>query len=126
MSSTEIKYIECRDCDGTGEIDPTDHLDLNSIEAVTKELASVVTGDPAYGLRSANRAERIHHLARAGFLASRAVWLEALAQHSEDVAERFVQATEDLDLIKDLPYDMPWSDARKILAERKAQNTTTT
>jgi hypothetical protein len=84
--TTSLDTIECKHCDGTGEIDPIGHLDLDSIEAIRAELVYIAT-KAEHGITSGNRIDRMQTLGRIGFLASRLVWLEAndfLRQPSTD------------------------------------------
>jgi len=120
ITTEDVKYVDCKHCDGTGTVDPTETLDLGDLEAVRKELVSIATAEGNYSIRGADRSNRVHYLARISFLASRAIWLESIAQHREDQQERFSHSAEDLTLIKDLPGTTPWNEARKILAQRKA------
>lgn len=75
---TEIKWVTCRSCEGLGEVDPDDKLDVDDLAALRKELTDTVTMDSeATGLSSARRGERIRTAARIAWLASRIGWLEA-------------------------------------------------
>lgn len=78
MTDTDIKWIECTHCEGIGQVDAETHLDMDDIEAVRKELVSIVNNrtDNGYGLHGANRADRIIMANRIAWLASRLAWLE--------------------------------------------------
>jgi len=78
MPDTEITMRTCKHCDGLGEVDPTDVVDENDLEAVLKELIDSVTSGGAYGLTSPLRSRRIRMASRVIWLANRIVWLENL------------------------------------------------
>lgn len=90
MTSTTARFdldegvtIDCRQCDGTGQVDKAEHLDLDSITAVRAELIENVASTSEYGLTSTNRADRMLTQARIGFLASRLTWLESCDMNRE-------------------------------------------
>lgn len=91
---TDIKTRECTHCDGTGEVDAEDYLDLNSTEAVRKELIELVLRTDQYGLIG-TRANRMMTAARVAFLASRLSWLES----SQLLREEFKAKYERVDLV---------------------------
>lgn len=103
--SIDVEYIECPDCEGSGHIDPTDHLDLDDIGAVLKELTAVVNSPSKYGIRSSRRPERLVALARVGWLAARVVWLESVEQNTEDMKARIEQATDKVAAVADELHD---------------------
>lgn len=72
----QIQLRTCKHCDGLGEVDPTDIVDENDLEAVLKELIDSVTSAGAYGLASPLRSRRIRMASRVIWLANRIVWLE--------------------------------------------------
>lgn len=74
---------QCRNCEGTGEIDPEGHLDHDDPAALLTELTNLVTSSSTYGLRGADRADRLHALVRIGFVASRMAWLETVEMRRE-------------------------------------------
>jgi len=88
---TTTETTECRNCHGTGEIDPTENLDMDSLDAVLTELIDTVTDTSDYGLRSPNRYDRMRQLARISFLASRAAWLEACdMKRADQITKRLI------------------------------------
>lgn len=83
--------IECRHCEGTGQIDPTDHLDLGSIEALRAELIYLVnSNEGGFGLTAGSQADRLLTLGRIGFIASRMVWLESTDMLRTEFAKKIV------------------------------------
>lgn len=82
---TDTTHRTCKHCDGLGEVDPTDIVDENDLEAVRKELIDSVTSEGDYGLTSQQRSQRIRMASRIIWLANRIVWLE---NHENLKAER--------------------------------------
>lgn len=93
MTDTEITYRTCKHCDGLGEVDPTDIVDENDLDAVRKELMETVLDGGAYGIFGELRGHRIHMASRVIWLANRIVWLENLvnlrAEEEADTAARW-------------------------------------
>lgn len=87
---TETKWVTCKSCDGLGEVDPSDRLDVDDLDALRKELTETVTMDSgSTGLLSTRRGERIRTTARIAWLASRIGWLEACEVSQADDEARW-------------------------------------
>jgi hypothetical protein len=81
---TDIKMRECTHCEGTGEVDAEDYLDLDSIDAVRAELVNIATATGDHSLASPNRSNRILYASKIASLASRLNWLESTRMFREE------------------------------------------
>lgn len=89
---TETKWVTCKSCEGLGEVDPSEKLDVDDLDALRKELTETVTMDSgSTGLLSTRRGERIRTTARIAWLASRIGWLEACEVSRADDEIRYAQ-----------------------------------
>lgn len=102
MTDTEVRYVECKSCNGSGEVDPTEQLDIDDLDALRKELReSAAYRGEITGLDCNRRGERIRTASRIAWLANRIAWLEAC---------EVIRADD----------EVTWAEMRKATAEKRA------
>lgn len=97
MKFEDVPTIECRSCNGSGSIDPTDHLDLDSVIAIRKELVDTITmQSEVAGLFAKDRSAWAREAGRIAWLAGRLSWLLASEAEQEAYAATSPEYTKTL------------------------------